>query len=247
MENEQNFALKNEFEKRELKDILSDAETVNPNNIASEVMEWVISNVENFVDDNMRVFKLDLVLDSSEGMEETRKLQDLYRAIPEENEKTSKFDLEKIISCRRILDEITGKAYKIMAEDKSSLDSLFNRLIFYYEKIIPNPENKQKAFEIDLEIRDLLKKKESVKTKKAKSDIHKKILTKIDDGVKLLRFQKFDGKAAVLKFEYESFDVGVQIRDPKNKEVKRQYIIPEGFSLWIELSYGIKKRPTAIF
>ena len=134
-----------------------------------------------------------------------------------------------------------------MTEDRENLGNLFNKLIFYYEKIIPNPENKIRAHKIDEEIRELLSKKDNAKSQKTKDGIQKKILTKIDEGIKLLHFQKFDGLATILKFEYESFDVGVQIRDPKNKEVKREYSIPEGFTIWIELSYGIKKRQTAIF
>ena len=35
---------------------------------ATEVLTWITNNVENYVDDNMRVFKLDLVLDSIDSI-----------------------------------------------------------------------------------------------------------------------------------------------------------------------------------
>lgn len=249
--------VENKFKKLPVDKILRESESVDSEKIAKEVVEWVANNVENYIDDNMKVFKIDLVLDSTEGLTETKKLQDLYRAIPDDSEKMSKSELEKLVSCRRILDEITSRAHYVMVHDSDSLQKLFDRMIFYYEKIIPNPENKEKAFEIDAKIRELLAKKDKAKTDKAKEKIQKEIMAKIDEGVKLLQFQKFDGSAAIIKFEYEAFDMGVELSRPKNpeqdvktcsvREVIKKYSVPEGFTLWIELSYGIKKRPTTIF
>jgi len=234
-------------EKRLIESIISDSKTIDTKKVASEVLEWVTNNVENFIDDNMKVFKLDLVLDASEGMQETKKLQDLYRSIPEDRMRMSNSELEKITECRTILNDVTDRAHQDMVRDEESMNKLFERMIFYYEKIIPNPENKVKAFEIDAQIRELISKKDKLKTDASKSKVQEKILAKIDEGVKLLQFQKFDGKVAIPKFEYEAFDVGVQIKDPRTKEVSKEYEIPEGFTCWIELSYGIKSRQTSMF
>lgn len=237
----------NVCEKRPLNDIILDSETIDVERVASEVLLWATNNVENFIDDNMKVFKLDLVLDASEGMQETKKLQDLYRSIPEDRAGMSNSELGKTMECRTILNEITENVHRAMVRDEEAMNKLFERMIFYYEKIIPNPENKVKAFEIDAQIRELMSKKDKSKSEKTKAKIQEKILAKIDEGVKLLQFQKFDGKVTIPKFEYEAFDVGVQIKDPRTGEVQREYDINEGFTCWIELSYGIKKRPTAMF
>lgn len=244
---QENFTSVDRYEKRPVSNIIEESKTINPNLVSSEVLEWVTNNVENYIDDNMKVFKLDLVLDATEGMLETKRLQDLYRAIPDDSEKMSDLELEKLSSCRRILDEITEKVHYSMAHNEEAMNKLFERMIFYYEKIIPNPDNKKKAVEIDIQIKDLIDKKDKSNSEKVKEKIQKQILKKIDDGVKLLQFQKFEGKATIPKFEYESFDMDVMIRDSQSKEITKQYHVPEGFSIWIELSYGIKKRQTAMF
>jgi len=244
---QENFATAAIYEKRSVKSIIEESKIINTELVASEVIEWVTNNVENFIDDNMKVFKLDLVLDATEGMQETKRLQDLYRAIPDESIKTPKLELDKLTECRRILDEVTEKVHYSMVHNEEAMNKLFDRMIFYYEKIIPNPDNKTRAFGIDAQIKELIGKKDKSKSEKTKEKIQKQILEKIDEGVKLLQFQKFEGKVTIPKFEYESFEVSVQIRDPKNKEVKTEYNLAEGFTCWIELSYGIKKRQTAMF
>jgi hypothetical protein len=244
---QENFTSVDRYEKRSVGNIIEESKTINPSLVSSEVLEWVTINVENFIDDNMKVFKLDLVLDATEGMQETKKLQDLYRSIPDESIKTPKLELEKLSSCRRILDEITEKVHYDMTHNEEAMNKLFERMIFYYEKIIPNPDNKKRALEIDAHIKDLIDKKDKSNSEKVKEKIQKQILEKIDERVKLLQFQKFEGKATIPKFEYESFEMDVMIRDSQSKEISKQYHVPEGFSIWIELSYGIKKRQTAMF
>ena len=235
------------FEKRDIGEILSELEKVDDSKIAQEVLSWLDANVENFIDNHMKIFKINLVLDSSECMQETKKLQDLYRAIPDDDEKMSELDLEKLTKCRRTLDGITGKAHSNMVKNEEAMNKLFERMIFYYEKIIPDPENKSKALEIDEKIKELMEKKDKLKDEKCSDDVQKEISSKIGEGVKLLQFQKLNGKVTIPKFEYESFDVSVQIKDSKTKEVRKSYNIPEGFAVWVELSYGIKTRPTSMF
>jgi len=66
--------------------------------------------------------------------------------------------------------------------------------------------------------------------------------------------QEMAGAVNVLKFEYEAFEVGVKILAPevahqenKERKVVKQYTIPEGFTVWIEVAYKANLRPTSLF
>jgi hypothetical protein len=240
------------FEKRPIEDILKDAKTIDPEKIAQEVLLWIIANVENFIDNQNRIFKLDLVLDKAEGTEETKRLQDLYRAIPDDEE-TNKKILEKAEKCRRILDEITKKAFEHIKALKDLQDVLFKRMVFYYERVIPSSENKIKAKEIDEELKALFLKKEKAKGKD-KDKIQIEIVAKISEGEKLVKFEELEGRAFITNLEYEAFSMGVRISEgvnPDNPDKERQtlktYNIPEGFTCWVEITYKHKQRPTVMF
>lgn len=253
----QNFEIENTvFTKRPVDEIIADSKTIDAQKIANEVLNWTIANVENFIDNQVKMFKLDLILDNAAGTEETKRLQDLYRAIDDDNEK----DLDKAEKCRRLLDEITAKAFSHIKESKEQLRELFNRMIFYYERIIPNSENKKRALAIDSELRSLFMQKEKA-TEEEKVKIQERIVEIIKEGEKLVKFTEFEGSASITEFVYDAFNVGVQIKkaskDPKQdiktcsvketKEVVKEYNIPEGFALWIEINFGHKQRPTNMF
>jgi len=257
------------FQKRPIEDILSDARQIEPKIVAAEVLTWLITNVENYVDSTNIIFKLDLILDNSSNMPQTQKLQDLYRAIPDdpndpEAENMTQRELDNASECRRELDKITTEAHKSIKNAKEVLDKLFQRMIYYYEKIIPNPENKKRALEIDEELKALLRKKEKTTGKKEKEKIQAQITAKIKEGEKLVEFEKLTGTVNIPKFEYEAFSLGLKLidttkaeddievimgEDEKEEEEKlvKQYTVPEGFTVWLELDYKQKLRPTAIF
>lgn len=223
-----------EFKKRSFEDILKDVSNVDPKKISEEVLEWVTDNVEGFLDNHMRIFKLDLVLDDeTQEMQEVKKLQDLYRAIPHETVSASDIDMEKLqnaddddeifklteqeekeVECRMELDKIAEAAYNCMCEDEERLNKLFERMIFYYE----------------------------VKCLK--------------DGVPVIQEQQ--GVAKVLRFEYEGFNMGVKVikgLDEVNKEeikkgertTLKQYVVEEGFTVWVELAFKAKELPKTMF
>ena len=204
------------YEKMSVKDILSKSKKIKPQIVAKEVLGWLISNVENYVDNQVRMFKLDLVIDSSESMHETLKLQNLYRAIPDDT--LNKQSQKELQECRAILNDITEQAHKKITENEKGLQELFKRLVFYYE------------------------------------------MTGFMDGKPLI--QALDGAVNVSKFEYEAFSVGVKVLTknddvkedkaisdlPENKKtVMKQYIIPEGFTVWIEIAFKAKSRPASMF
>lgn len=239
------------FPKRPIEDIIEDSKTINPEKISTEVLTWIIGNVENFIDNQNKIFKLDLVLDNIKEMEETKKLQDLYRAIDDDK------DLEKVEKTRRLLDGITLKAFNHIKGSKDLLNVLFERMVFYYGRVIPNPENKKRALAIDEELKALFRQKEKVSDEE-KDKIQEKIVEKIKEGESLVKFTELEGSASITNFDYEAFQIGVQITEgsnpneeaeekPKEKKVIKRYNVPEGFTCWVEISFKYRQRPTNMF
>lgn len=264
------------FIKLPIDKIMEDAKKIDYGKVGTEVLTWVIANIESFIDNQNKIFKLDLVLDNIKEMEETKKLQDLYRAIPDEeedpplspNDETTPVasllkklekekELEKSQECRRMLDEITSKAFSHIKNAKDLLNQLFERMIFYYEKVIPNPENKKRALEIDDELKKLIKQKEEViEFGEEKDEIQRKIVEKLKEGERLVRFTELEGSASIINFDYEAFSVPVQIvegfnpnktEEQKEKRILKSYVIPEGFTVWVEINFKYKMRPTNMF
>ena len=229
--------------------IINNSKSISPEKIGQEVLAWVISNVENFIDNQNKVFKLDLVVDEAEGMEESKKLNDLYKAIPDDEESCEK-TIDESEKCRRILDEITNKAFEYI-KNNVLLEKLFERMSFYYGRVIKSPENKARAIQIDKELKELFYKKENASTED-KLEIQKQIVEKIQEGERLVKFSELDGVVSITKFEYDAFEVGVQIKDANNEEgfkrkILKEYVIPEGFTIWLEINFKNKQRPTSMF
>ena len=200
----------------EIKDILEKANEIDTDKIAKEMLTWLINNVENFIDNQKREFKIDLILDS-DTMSESTKLQNLYRAIPEEDTKSIELDKIDNISdiesnrflevnkCRKALDKITKKCHSSMKWQKELLEMLFKRMIFYYEMV------------------------------------------GVSKGNVLLK--ELTGAVSITEFDYEAFSVNVQLSSAKvgiqrenEMEVvevgkEREYDIPEGFAIWLEIAF----------
>jgi hypothetical protein len=62
-----------------------------------------------------------------------------------------------------------------------------------------------------------------------------------------LLIQELEGQVSIVKFEYEAFSVGVKVRDPKKDTTIREYVIPEGFTVWIEIVCNPANPPTSMF
>jgi hypothetical protein len=232
--------------------IINDSKLISSDKIGQEVLVWVISNVENFIDNQNKIFKLDLIVDDVKEMQETQKLQDLYRAIPDKADVLEENILEQSEKCRRNLDEITNNAFKYIQTCDILLNQLFERMSFYYGRIIKSQENKAKAFKIDEELKELFNQKENALTEQHKKDIQNKIVAKIKEGEDLIKFIEVEGSVNITKFEYDAFEVGVQIKDANNEEgeerkILKDYVIPEGFTIWLEINFKNKQRPTSMF
>jgi len=209
------------YEKKATKQIFKEAEQIRPEDVANEVLGWLISNVENYVENDVKMFKLDLVLDAEENAEEmmvqTRKLQDLFRAIPDDEYTEFGDTVESLQGCRQMLNDMVEAAKAEMDKSEDKLEELAKRLIYYYE------------------------------------------VKGISAGLPIIQEQQ--GIVDVLKFEYEAFNVGVQVLKGEDvvdsdegavvqkgeKQVLKKYVIPEGFTVWIELAFRPKQRPLSMF
>jgi len=197
-----------------IKEILEESKKIETQNVANEVLNWLIMNVENFIDNQKREFKIDFILDSAK-MSETTKLQNLYKAIPESDTKISLKEIgsikntdasyfKNVNKCRNELDKITKKCLKDMQKSEELLSTLFKRMIFYYEMV------------------------------------------GISKGNILLK--QLEGGVTITEFDYEAFSVDVSTKRytpvVENGEVifekideEKNYTIPEGFAIWLEISF----------
>jgi len=181
----------------DIEEILAESKNVDTKAAAEEILSWLQNNVENYIDNQTKLYKIDLIIDSDE-MPMTKKLQDLYRAIPEDSvvAPTDDSDTEETTSeasdCRRELDKVVEEVYDKMADTPELMNGLFRRLIFFYEKIIPNPENRKRAIEIDEELKSLIEGKEDAPDAE-KKEIQEQIIELIKEGESLVKYEEFEG------------------------------------------------------
>lgn len=206
----------NAIQPRPVEDILNDVKTIDLKKISNEILQWTCDNVENFIDNQNKMFKIDFTINSTD-MPETKKLQDLYGAVPEDHqEDTTEAPLNTMIdimNCRAELNKITDLVFNDIVSNQEMLDKLYKKMIFYYEMV------------------------------------------GLKNGVPIIR--ELEGKVTIDKFEYEAFTVPVKLSRPevRNEEgdliteaqTVREYVIPEGFTLWLTIHFQDVKKPTSIF
>ena len=202
--------------KTRLSEIENIINSLNPEIISNEILDWIYRNIENFIDNTTKHFKLDLFLDNDD-LPETKKAQDVYREtgkiydeIMEQKDKQPK-EIETLETFKKKMDKIIAQSYEIMKNDKDKLRKIFEKMSFFYEKIIPNPASKQRALQIDEELKELIREKEQAKTEMEKENIQKQIVEKVNEGVALIQFTELEGEIRINKFEYEAIDVGVKL------------------------------------
>jgi len=220
------------FEKKSLKEIVKLSKKVNAEKAALEVIKWLTDNVQHFIDNKEKEFRIDLVVDekSEEDMTHIKMLQDLYRAIPDDsefidaekaeelmrgnlNDALEDKDLKALVECRDVLDKVSFKIHDNIKSSKN-LAGLYEAMIFYYEMI------------------------------------------GLNQGQPLLKDLK--GNVEVTEFMYESFNVAVtvlegvmtmeqDVEEECEKDTIKQYIIPEGFSLLLEIAFIDQSRSIGLF
>ena len=206
---------------------------IDANKIADEILDWLIANVEQFIDNQSRTFKIDLIIDgeSNPPMPETRRLQNLFRQIPEDEKMVDAskifksdgsidmkgFNTKGVIQATKIrnsLNEISQTAFNIMQDRPEKIKKLFERMGFFYELIGINKGN--------------------------------------------LLLKEISGAVKITKFEYEAFSMDVQVKSPTFKiqgedgiktieSESKKYNIPEGFTVWVEIAFRPKVATTALF
>lgn len=115
------------------KEIFTKSKDVDPKAISKEIIQWMIDNVENYVDNHRTVYRLYLTVDSNTVMAATGLLQLLYMSIPspkDDNDQAAK-DVEG--RCLDLLDDLTIKVKEELVANKEGLKSLYDRLVYYYE------------------------------------------------------------------------------------------------------------------
>jgi len=221
------------FEKKPLEEITKLSENVDTKKAAEEIVEWLKSNVAHYIDNKEKEFRIDLVIEenSSENMENVKLLQDLYRAIPDDDEYVDADkiealmaagsladvmedeDFKKLVACREVLDNLTFEIHDFMREPEK-LTELYDAMIYYYEMI------------------------------------------GINEGQPLLK--ELAGEVDVIEFEYESFNIGVSVvsgvvntsdetASAQDKKVVSQYTVPEGFTILLEIAFMDQSRALGFF
>ena len=228
--------VKAEFPKYSIEEVQEASKQIDTDKVAEEIITWLNFNLENYIDNSAKMFKIpidDLDVEAKENQEvpgarpelypkeclmtETKRLQSLYRGIPDDIEDGTDQEgfLDSCQACRTELDDIVKQAHAKMEEKKDLLEALYQRMVYYYE--FHGFDNNGKEI--------------------------------VED---------FNGFISVLKFEYEAFSVGVKIREGqlnvneddganKDRAVVKEYIIPEGFVVWMELALKTGGRPSAMF
>lgn len=186
--------------------ITQEANKVNVKKVAEEILTWVEKNVESFIDNQTKTFKIDMLIDSQE-MSESMNMQSLYRKVT-----GAKLNDDEYKKCMDVLNAVTKKIHKEMRKRDDLLEKLFKRMVFYYEMV------------------------------------------GVSSGKALIK--ELIGAVDIINFEYEAFSVGVQIKDkgyvgeegekPENVKIRKEYEIPESFTVWVEISFK-ENRPSSIF
>lgn len=119
--------------------LLEQAKSIDPKKIAKTVLKWLINNVESYIDNKETVFLVYFSYDvlSEHGLDELKKLQELYYAIPNEGVEVAghKVDSAAITDMLDALDAIVDKAKSEMEASTTMMEELFKRIIYYYEMV----------------------------------------------------------------------------------------------------------------
>lgn len=120
--------------------IAAEAMNINFEAAAGEVLNWLIVNVENFIDNHKKCFLIDLILNDNADFPMLNKVHNMYKLLPD----------DEIIKDANLSEEETAEAFQKMNDIKDLLDDLvkeikeeidecelkvklFDKMIFFYE------------------------------------------------------------------------------------------------------------------
>lgn len=218
-----------------INDIISRSNSINVINVADEVLTWIKDNVTNFIDNKTKRFKLDLTVkvedESNTTLGEVYKLQNLYQELPEDPDGNSGADAKK-----------TG--YDSLSEDDKFLVDEIIRGRAHLDTITKKCHEAMRESSLRKDLFDAM-----IYFYELKGAQHGKLLT-----------QKLEGGVDINLFEYDSFPVHVKVtqktfdEDAEGNVVEKrlddsaeEYVIPEGFAVWLEISYKPKSVTASLF
>lgn len=214
------------------KEIIDKAKKIDTEKVATEILNWLIENVESYIENTTRTYLIDLILDKTSkcvtNMEETKKLQSLYESLLNLTDSLSltqnKITIHKDthidelnlnekdqidtdnadqLLASNILDDVVKDAHKKMKQQKELSEKLFKRMSYYYEFVgFSNGE---------LLIKELI------------------------------------GGIDISKFAYDTFSVKVKVRDVVTNNITKEYEIPEGFSLQLNIEFEPETSQSCLF
>lgn len=113
--------------KLSISEVLDLIQKIDTKKIAVEIAQWVLANVENFIDNHETLFRMYLSIDASMNMPECSLYQRLYLSVPESE------DGEDMGQAWDSLDEKLEEAKAILDGDDEFNQALFKRMAFFYE------------------------------------------------------------------------------------------------------------------
>jgi len=113
-----------------LDQIKDKSQNINVKEAASEVLNWLINNVEEYIDNKETIFSLYFPIDKIqlENLPNVLNLGSLYLTMDKE-------DIQDETKCMDFLNNITNLVKTEIINNKELLDKLFKKLIYYYEMI----------------------------------------------------------------------------------------------------------------
>jgi hypothetical protein len=244
-----------EYEKLTIEAILERSEGVDVVEAAKELLRWLEANVEGYIDNKVKAFKLDLVIDSEdEDMQNLKLMQDLYRAIPDDKLTEDKLkeiegteELDRLVACRAHLNQITDDIFRVArngSETRELRDELFKRLIYYYEIAGVTKEGiiLEKQLTGNVDILQFEYEAFNVGVRIYKSNKQKEV----EEFLRQNRERSIE--AGEIQEELEEVMENTENETNEDgKELLNEYVIEEGFTVWIELAYKENSRPTSLF
>jgi len=197
--------------------IVAQARDISAQAIADEVMDWLIANVEEYVDNAETIYRISFTPEQIEACPEAKRVTDLYLSIPETGH-------EKEVECIDALHDVINSVKELMESDEERMTKLFDRLVFFYDTKMTVVNGRPVPLTIPMD---------------GKITIHEFLFDTVGQtvtvrrkNVKMTKEQMASPQAAEL--------VKAAIAANQFEEVITDIYQPAGFSLELEISYWPK-------
>lgn len=192
-------------------EIMGKLGSISPEGVAAEVGQWMLDNVDNYIDNHRKIYRLYLTVGASDSMPNSELLQRLYMSIPTAEDEGDTAGRDRESRCLDALDDITSAAKKVIEGDKNTLQKLYDKLIYYYEMTGFSSQSGPIVQQFDgyVELREFV-------------------------------YEPLSMEIVVSAGEEYVDASGNPVGDAKPKEVMKREMMPEGFAVEFELKYWKK-------